>query len=451
MFGTTGSQADIPLVENNIYAEDLQIFYAPLSGEDATYSGMANYYREYLIKNGVLNEKLANKEVPFFLDILGGANVPQNVLGVIVEDVVPMTTYDEAGDIVEELNEIGVGNIKMNYLGWFNGGYYHDVPEKVKNVSELGSKDDFKELGEQLAEDGGKLFGNVAFNEVCYTSKDYILSQEAAKYYNGKVVLLGNVNPYTLKRSTNALYEESMYTVLSPRYLNHYVESFIEGYKKFETQGIALRDLGTVLSADKKRAALINRQDALDITKAAFETLSKENELLVHGGNAYSFGYATEIVDAPITGSDFMLVDEMVPFYGMVIHGYINYAGDELNLAQSIEREELLLDLIENGACLRYVLSYENSDKIKYSGVNNMYSVEYKLYMDEIETFNKEISAALKDVVNAPIVKHEILDNDVRKVTYENGVVIYINRGSEDASVDGITVPAKWYAKKAGV
>lgn len=451
MFGVSGSQADIPLVESNIYKEDLQLTYVPLSGEDANYSGMANYYREYLIENGVLGEKLANKQLPFFLDILGGANVPQNVLGVTVDDVVAMTTYEEAGEIAKKLNEIGVGNIKMNFFGWFNDGYYHDVPEKVKNISELGSKDDFAALEEQLMADGGGLYGNVAFNEVSYTSDDYILSQEAAKYYNGKLVLLGNVNPYTLKRSTNAKYEETMYTVLSPKYLYYYVEKFTEEYEKFDVQGVALRDLGTVLSADKKRTALVNRQEALEITKAAFETLAEENTLLVQGGNAYSFGYTTEVVDAPITGSEYNLIDEMVPFYGMVIHGYINYAGDELNLTQSIEREELLLDVIENGACLRYVLTYENSDVIKYSGLNNMYSVQYDLYMEEIESFYKEASNALGDVANVPMVGHEILDNDVRKVTYENGVVIYINRGSEDVTVDGITIPAEWYAKKAGV
>ena len=451
MFGVSGSQADLPLVENNIYAEDLQVTYVPLSGEDANYSGMANYYREYLIEKGVLTETLTNEQLPFFLDILGGANVPENILGVTVDDVVAMTTYEEAAEITEKLNEIGVGNIKMNFLGWFNGGYYHDVPEKVKNLSELGSKKDFAALGEQLAEDGGGLYGNVAFNEVCYTSSDYILSQEAAKYYNGKLVLLGTVNPYTLKRSTNAKYEETMYTVLSPRYLMYYVESFTEEFKEFDVQGVALRDLGTVLSADKKRAALINRQEALEVTLAAFETLAEENDLLVQGGNVYSLGYTTEVVDAPITGSEYNLVDEIVPFYGMVIHGYINYAGDELNLTQSVDREKLLLDVIENGACLRYVLSYENSDLIKYSGLNSMYSVQYDLYMEEIESFYKEANNALKDVMNVPIVGHEILENGVRKVTYENGVVIYINRGSEDVSVDGITIPAEWYAKKAGV
>lgn len=451
MFGTTGSQADLPLVENNIYKEDLQVTFVPLSGDDANYSGMANYYREYLIENGVLGEKLADNQVPFFLDILGGANVPQNVLGVTVDDVVAMTTYEEAGEIAEKLNEIGVGNIKMNYLGWFNDGYYHDVPETIKNISELGSKNEFASLEDQLVENGGELFGNVAFNEVSYTSSNYILSQEAAKYYNGKLVLLGSVNPYTLKRSTNAKYEETMYTVLSPRYLYYYVENFAEEFKAFDVQGVALRDLGSVLSSDKKRTALINRQEALEVTKAAFEALAEENTLLVHGGNAYSLGYTTEVVDAPTTGSQFNLVDEIVPFYGMVIHGYINYAGEELNLTQSVDREELLLEAIENGACLRYVLTYENSDQIKYSGLNSMYSVQYDLYMEEIEAFYKEANDALKDVVNVPMVGHEILDNDVRKVTYENGVVIYINRGSEDVSVDGITVPAKWYAKKAGV
>lgn len=451
MFGTTGSQADLPLIENDIYKTELQINYVPLSGNDANYSGMANYYREYLIAKGVLGEKLQNKQVPFFLDILGGVNVPQNILGVTVDDVVAMTTYEEAAEIVEKLNALGVGNIKMNYLGWFNGGYYHDVPEKVNNLSELGSKKEFAALAEQLAADGGMLYGNVAFNEVCYTSKNYVLSQEAAKYYNGKVVLLGNVNPYTLKKGTNAKYKETMYTVLSPRYLNYYVENFTEEFKEYDVSGVALRDLGSVLSADKKRMDLIHRQNALQLTMAAFETLGKENKLLVQGGNAYSFGYTTEIVDAPISGSRFMLVDEIVPFYGMVIHGYINYAGDELNLTQSTNRKILLLDLIENGASLRYVLSHEKSDSIKYSGLNSMYSVQYELYMEEIESFYKELNNALCDVMNVPIVGHEILNDDLRKVTYENGVVIYINRGSKDVSVDGITVPAEWYVKKAGV
>lgn len=451
MFGTTGSQADLPLVEENIYKEQLQLQFMPLSGDDANYAGMATCYRNYLIDKGVLGDKLDNKQLPFFLDILGGVNVPKNVFGVTVDAVVPMTTYEEAALIVEQLNNVGVGNIRMNYLGWFNGGYYHDVPAKIKTISKLGSKDEMVQLAEVLKADGGALFANVAFNEVCYTSDDYILSQEAAKYYNGKVVLLGKVNPYTLKRGTNAKYKETMYTILSAKYLNYYAESFAKEFAELNVQGVALRDLGNVLSADKKRTELINRHDVLQLTLAAFETLAKDNTLLVQGGNAYSLGYTKDVVDAPLTGSNFMLIDEMIPFYGMVLHGYVNYAGAELNLTQMSDRSNLLLDLIENGANLRYVLSHEKSDSIKYSGLNDMYSVQYELYMEEIEEFYKELSSAFEGVVNVPIVGHEIIDQDVRKVTYENGVVIYINRGSEDVVIDEITVPANGYARKAGV
>jgi hypothetical protein len=193
---------------------------------------------------------------------------------------------------------------------------------------------------------------------------------------------------------------------------------------------------------------MINRQEALEITNNAFKTLKNTGKsLMVYGGNAYSFAYTTDIVDAPLDGSNFLVTDETIPFYEMVIHGYINYTGSELNLTQSTDRKELLLDLIETGAAPRYVMSWENSDNIKYTGLNSMYSVQYELWEDEAENFYATISEALKDVVNVPMVKHEILNDSVRKVTYANGIILYINRGSKDAQVDGITIPAKWYSK----
>ena len=458
MFGTTGSQADLPVLENELYDTVVQVEYIPLyaveyhflTGEEADYSGMAAYYRNRLISEGVLKETLKNTELPLYLDILGGVNISKNVAGIMFEDVYEMTTYEQAAAIAKDLADGGVPVIKMNYLGWFNGGFYHDVPDKIQRIKGLGSKKEIAELKAALESTGGSLYGNVAFNTVTYASDRYNLSQEAAKYYNGKIVLLGPVSPNTLKRSANAKYEETMYTMLSPRFLHYYVDKFTEAFDAYDMTGVALRDLGSTLSADKKRADLIHRQDALTLTEMGLETLSNETKLLVHAGNAYSLGYAAELVDVPLSGSNFYVVDEMVPFYAMVVHGYLNYAGEELNLLQSPEREDLLLDLIENGAAPRYVVSWKNSDAIKYSGLNTMYSVQYELYEEEIKSFYDKMSEALGDVMNVPMVKHEILSKDVRKITYENGIVIYVNRGDKEAVADGIRVPANWYAKKEG-
>ena len=450
MFGTTGSQADLPVVESDLYDTTIQVEYIPLNKENASYSGMANYYRNRLVAEGVLKNTVSNTELPLYLDVLGGVNISKNVAGIMFEDVYEMTTYEQAADIVRDLADRGVHAVKMNYLGWFNGGFYHDVPDKIQRVKGLGTKKEIAELKDFLEADGGSLYGNVAFNEVSYTSDRYFLSQEAAKYYNGKLVLLGQVSPNTLRRSANAKYEETMYTMLSPRFLNYYVNAFINAFDTYDMTGVALRDLGSTLSSDKKRTDLIHRQDALLLMQKGMETLSGEMEVMIHGGNAYSLSYATELVDAPLTGSNFYVVDEMVPFYAMVIHGYLNYAGEEMNLLQSPDRVDLLLDCIENGAAPRYVVSWNNSDAIKYSGLNSMYSVQYELYAEEMKDFYGKLSDALKDVMNVPMQKHEILNEDVRKITYENGTIIYINRGDEEVLADGIRIPAKWYEKKEG-
>jgi len=450
MFGTTGSQADLPVVENDIYDTTIQVEYIPLYDTEADYSGMAKYYRNRLISEGVLKETVKNTELPLYLDILGGVNISKNIAGIMFEDVYEMTTYEQAAAIAENLTAGGVHAIKMNYLGWFNGGFYHDVPDKIQRVKGLGSKKEIAALKNSLEADGGSLYGNVAFNEVAYTSDRYYLSQEAAKYYNGKLVLLGEVSPNTLRRSANAKYEETMYTLLSPRFLNYYVDKFADEFEAYEMTGVALRDLGSVLSSDKKRSDLIHRQAALNLMQKGMENLSSTTEVMIHGGNVYSLAYASDLVDAPLTGSNFYVVDETVPFYAMVVHGYLNYAGEELNLLQSPNRNDLLLDLIENGAAPRYVVSWKNSDAIKYSGLNSMYSVQYELYEEEIKDFYNKMSEALQDVMNVPMAKHEILTEDVRKITYENGIAIYVNRGTEDVWVDGICVPAKWYEKKEG-
>ena len=44
MFGVSGNQADVPVLENDIYDENLTVCYSFLSGDEADYSGMAKCY-----------------------------------------------------------------------------------------------------------------------------------------------------------------------------------------------------------------------------------------------------------------------------------------------------------------------------------------------------------------------------------------------------------------------
>jgi hypothetical protein len=48
-------------------------------------------------------------------------------------------------------------------------------------------------------------------------------------------------------------------------------------------------------------------------------------------------------------------------------------------------------------------------------------------------------------VEGAFITGHEINDNGVTVVTYDNGVKVYVNYSSEEQTVDGVTVPSMSY------
>ena len=97
MFGVSGNQADVPVLENDIYDENLTVCYSFLSGDEADYSGMAKCYRSQLIKRGcVKGDKIDTGDIPLYLDVLGGVETKKHVMGVPYTGISAMTTYEEA-------------------------------------------------------------------------------------------------------------------------------------------------------------------------------------------------------------------------------------------------------------------------------------------------------------------------------------------------------------------
>ena len=452
MFGVSGSSADVPAVENNLYNERLSVLYSFLSGDEADYSGMAKCYREQLVEEGALLQASKSGDIPFYLDILGGVEIQKHFMGVPYDGVYAMTTYEQAGELLDSLYKSGIGNVRMNYLGWFNGGVYHDAADKIKLIKKLGSKTELEELSRRLEENGGGLFVDTAFQNVSYTSKRFNNLLEASKYYSGYVVQLGALNPATM-RQTSFLnwYDELGYYVVSPKFLPWYTGHFADKIQKLDVSGIALRDLGDVLASDKKRTELIDRQAALSIVKAQYDKLKDTGKSLMEsGGNAYTFGYVSDITNAPVNYSKFYIIDEQIPFYEMVIHGSIDYTGESLNLMDKDVDRELLLTWIEYGSAPKFTLSYEDSQNIKYTSSSDMYSVCYTTWLEDAYEIYDTLNDALSQVQGAKMLHHEMLENNVAKVVYDNGVTIYINKTDDAVTVNGVAVDAMSYKVLGG-
>ena len=445
MFGN--STTDVYVMEPDLYDINMQVSYA-FPGEDYQgYAGLANYYRERLIAEGVLTPDKTGGDIPFYYDVIAGVKETAHFLGTQYLHTFSMTSFSQAKEMAEALSQDGITNHVMNLQVWFNGGYYHNAPHNIKVPLKLGGKSGLEKLEDAVNGLGGRLYVDVAFQRVTFADNGFNYNAESSRYYgSGYVAAFGQVNPTTLRNTSGLDYYETRYDLLSPKFLPRYVSKFVKKIKKYDVGGISLRDLGNVLTSDKKRTEIINREEALDVVLGQFELLQGTGKrLMTSEANAYSFAYSTDIINVPITDNSYAIVDESIPFYEMVIHGCISYSTELLNYEDAEDMTGVVLQMIEAGASPHYVFTWKDSSEMKDTGLNRYYATTFDTWKGEaVEIYNR-VNEALKHVSGAMIVDHEILDGGVRKVTYDNGVIIYINYGSETQKVDGMEIPAMSY------
>lgn len=143
-----------------------------------------------------------------------------------------------------------------------------------------------------------------------------------------------------------------------------------------------------------------------------------------------------------------MYVDEEVPFMSMVLKGVVPMYSDYVNFEAN--KQKFLLQMVESGVYPSFYLTAENSSKLIRTNSADLYSTEYTTYKDSIIDYDKQLRELNSVLGDANIVKHEILDNGVKAVTYSNGIKVYVNYSDSQQTAEGVTVEAMSYSYKAG-
>lgn len=452
MFGTTGNEAELPVVEDAPSDTNLTIRYSFMDDEHEGYSGLANYQRERLISEGVLTPNAESEDIKFYYDVIAGVEMTEFFLGKQYMSTFAMTTFDEAAQMSDTLAQAGIKNQVMNLQGWFNSGYYHDVASHIYVIGKLGGKSGLEDLNQTVAENGGLMNVDVAFQKVSFESEGiwYNYEAENSKYYgSGYVAYFGQVNPTTLRQTSALGYSETMYNLVSPKFLVRYTTKFADLIQGYDVAGISLRDLGSQLHSDKKRTNVIDREAALDVVSGQLELMEDtQKNIMVDLANDYAWSVADDIINLPLCDNEYSIIDQDIPLYEMIIHGCIDYCGEVYNLSSSENDRVRVLNMIEYGASPHFVFTWEETSEMKYSGLNSKYSTTFSLWADTAVSIYDEVNSVLSQVTGASIVNHQIMDSGVRKVQYSNGITIYVNYSSVEAAEDGIQIPAMGYVVK---
>lgn len=418
---------EVTETEKNISAEDFSIHYSFVSadeGKNVSYGDMATCLRNYLVNSGKLVKTEATKkaEVKTNLQMLMGAMTET----MVAEYLQVMTSCDDILDMVNSLDDSVSSKLRLMLLGWQSTGY-NIYPSSGKAASSIGS---IKNLSKKLTEKG---IESYLVDDLVYatTDSENFEKQSDAVYNEADLPITNSVG----KQYVRNPYKE----------YKNLVENSIPYLKKNGTYGIGYDKIGWYVFDDAQDRVALNRLDSVSLYRGMLaQTHEAGIKTAVQRGNAYVLDLTDYLYDLAGKGSSYALLDADIPFYQMVVHGYIPYSLDTPG-NMSIDYNTEKLKWIEKGAEPTFLLTQEMSEKFKDSMVENAFSTEISNWLDDVVEITKEFNTKLAFTGNCTMSDHEAVLADVYKVTYSNGNKVYVNYTSDKVTVDGVTVEAENY------
>lgn len=418
------SSGAVAMVEEDRAHDDLSVSYFLLSGEDANYTGMAIAYRNYLLDNGLV--KQADTDYNTRVDFLG-TDREEFLIGT---RAVTVTTVDQMEEMFNELQGNGVSSLLSVYRGWQKGGLYNIPISKYKADSHIGGTSALTDFIEDSAKKNYQVY---LYNNALEINAD----QSSFTFNSAKMV-----NKRILEIDTHQEVFDTFYYQL-PSKTKSTLESFVSSYTKKGVNNLAIAGISDHLFSYSSKGRYYSRQDCAEKYSDILADVSENTNLILEQPSAYLWQYTDAILDMPLGSSDYMYLDQEVPFLSIVLKGIVPMYSEYVNFEAN--KTEYFLKMVESGVYPSFYLTYENSSALIYTNSKDLYSTEFTTYKETVEEYDKELRALAEKIGDANISKHEILDNGVTKVTYSNGVVIYVNYSDSIATVDGVTIQAMSY------
>ncbi len=421
---TSKSGGSTDKVEADRTHSNIKVRYAFTRGEEADYTGLAKVYRNYLLeKQEIVKQDDAFK---IRLDFLGSDIKKWFIFNVSV----PMTTTKQLKEIIEDLQQENVTDILAIYKGWQKGGINSVPITKYKADSKLGGTRKLTNLVKDLEEMGIKL----------YLYQDGLRANPDTSNTTFNVV----------KRIDKRLFEEDTYkdvfekmVYLTPTKSASNIKNLLKTYTKKGVDNIALAGITNELFSYTYSGSTYGRVDTANVYNDLLNTMSESTDLILDEPFAYLWKYASALYNIPVGSSDYIFVDEDVPFLSIVLKGIMPLYSDYVNF--EADKQENFLKLVETGISPSFYLTYEDTSKLIYTNSCDLYSAKYSVYKKDVVEYYTKLKEVNNAVQGACIENHEKPQENVAVVTYDNGVKIYVNYNSYAVSLDGVTVDGMSY------
>ena len=413
-----------------------------------SYVDLAQAYGDYLRQRyPELTARTAGEELPVSVELVGAIDKKVVKFGLPVNAVIPTTTFQQAKDIIGDLQSSGVQNMSVRMTGWSNGGVDQKVLTRVKPIGSLGGAKGMQSLIQSARSGGVPLYfdGVTCFAYNSGLLNGFIPFRDAARFTTREQIRIYPYSPIFYQQDE---FFEPFYLV-RPAFAQRMANNLMEALDKADAHGVAFRDIGYLLSGDYDQKDTTTREQVkqmhVDTLRAAHE---KGQAVMIKEGYDYAMPYADLITDMDLNGIEYSIIDQMVPFYQIAIHGAVEYTGMSINLSDDWQTE--LLRCAEYGAGLNFTFMAEDGKILQDTLHSDLYGAGYEAWRGNAAALINEYQQAMRGLGNQRITGHEALSEDVRVTEYENGARVYVNYGAQDYQAEDVTVPARSYQVTRG-
>jgi hypothetical protein len=433
---------------NKVPEARMTVRYYPLasdSSEELSYVDLAQRYQKYLVDEKGLTKKTSADDSPFYLDIYGGTVKERSVLGFPVNLETAATTYEEAKEIVENFYNLGVDNMIVTYRDFNKAGITSRVSSTVEYSSTLGGKTKFDELKSYCDGIGAMLVPAVDLMEYERSGNGY--SKTGAS-------VIGVTKAY----ATQQVYEyafgtphdtRSAWYLLTPAYFTKAYGQIISSYTSAGLSAISTNDGTKLLYSDfsGNNNKSTSRQQAVTNLMDCYQMVNNSGLTFVTGAcNDYALPYADYIKDVPLYSSNFDISDYDIPFYEIVIHGYIPYTTKAKNASSSAN--ELFLLSIATGTPVHYEVMYEDPNDFTDCSYDTLFYSNYEGWLEIAANEYKLCQDVIAGLSDKTITNFEYISEDVVETTFSDGTVITADLDNFTLKVNGADINLADYGLK---
>lgn len=414
--------------ESKPYMRNMTVRFYILPGEIASYTGMAKRYRKVLTENGGLNT--ADTTYRPRMDFLGA----ESVQFLLWNSVEPMTSVEQMRDILASCEASGIADPLVVYRGWQPGGLTWALGSgSVELERKLGKEGDLISLAQSVRENGGKFMLEI---DPVQANPD--------RLYNMRVDVVRTIGQTIAQHQTGKELYPNLY-YLTPSRSAEIIKAMADKWGK-HVDGLALVKLPNTLYSYYSRGGNHSRSETLN----AYRDMLANTDAMLALENPLSgyLGQTDVFLDLPLDTTSYSFLSAEVPFLPMVLSGQIPYYSTWLNFESN--QQKALLKLVEYGAYPSWLLTSEDVQPLIHTNSSDVFSAQWDVLLPTMAEINAKLQSLHAAIDGSRMVKHEPLDTDVVRVSYENGTLVYINYRKVDVAADGVSIPAMGYLVKGG-